>query len=86
LTRKRGLLTHPGSLILAAAALTYTAYIFGYIPQDMPDKFFGYFSNRHDLVVGQGGMFVEVALGVGALLVVYTFVMPILRYSRRRRR
>lgn len=33
LTRKRGALSHPGSLLLAAAALVFFAYIFGLLPQ-----------------------------------------------------
>jgi hypothetical protein len=33
LTRKRGALSHPGSLLLVAVALIFFAYIFGYLPQ-----------------------------------------------------
>ena len=33
LTRKRGALSHPGSLLIAAVALLFFAYIFGYLPQ-----------------------------------------------------
>jgi hypothetical protein len=32
LTRKRGALSHPGSLLIAAVALLFFAYIFGYAP------------------------------------------------------
>jgi hypothetical protein len=33
LTRKRGALSHPGTLLIAAVALIFFAYIFGYLPQ-----------------------------------------------------
>jgi len=33
LTRKRGLLRHPGSLIITILAIAFTAYIFGHLPQ-----------------------------------------------------
>jgi len=33
LTRKRGTLSHPGSIIIGLIAIAFTAYIFGYLPQ-----------------------------------------------------
>jgi len=33
LTRKRGALSHPGTLLIGAVALIFFAYIFGYLPQ-----------------------------------------------------
>ena len=33
LTRKRGTLSHPGSLLIAAVALIFFAYMFGFLPQ-----------------------------------------------------
>jgi hypothetical protein len=88
LTRRRGILTHPGSLILAAIAVLYTAFLFGFFPQDLPDRLFGSLSNHRQWVqrVSGNGLIFEIAIAVAGLFLLYTIVMPIIRHNRRRAR
>jgi hypothetical protein len=46
LTRKRGALSHPGSLLLVAVALVFFAYMFGFLPQ--LDTYFGSLTHAID--------------------------------------